>query len=514
VLPAHAVFTATGENPGERQPVGAMTDQAFDRLVTSIRDYAVLMLDARGYIMSWNTGAQLISGYTSDEVIGRHISLLYPREDVRVGKPESELAVAAREGQYEDRGWRVRKDGTPFWTSLALTAIRDDAGTIVGYSHVARDLTEERQAQEAAKQTEERFRLLVEGVKEYAIFMLDPEGHVATWNAGAERIKGYRADEIIGKHFSVFYPPEDIRAGKIEREIEGAIRDGRFEDEGWRVRKDGSMFWANVVITALRDEHDQLVGFAKVTRDLTERRRHEEERVRLAHALEAVRLRDEFLSIASHELKTPLTVLRLQLEALHDRLREVDAPSTTKLERANRASRRLSELVETLLDVSRIATGRFELRRDRVDLAEVARESVDHLRDAAEAAGCDLRADLAEGVVGMYDRSRIDQAITNLIANAIKYAAGAPIEISLHRDEQSAWIEVRDHGPGLPEGHEDTVFERFERAAPMQNYGGLGLGLYVVSQIAEAHGGSATAANASGGGACFRVRLPLVPPEG
>jgi signal transduction histidine kinase len=302
-----------------------------------------------------------------------------------------------------------------------------------------------------------------------------------------------------------------VRSGKCERELEIATRDGRFEEEGWRVRKDGSQFWASVVITAIVDQEHKLRGFAKITRDLTERREHEEERVRLAHAQEAVRLRDEFLTIASHELKTPMTVLQMQLEALQ--LTETDPALAAKLARTSRATRRLRELVDTLLDVSRIASGKFDLDRQRVDLAVVTADAIDRLRDAADAAGCVLEIELNEPVVGMYDRTRIEQVITNLLSNAIKYAAKHPIEIAVYRDGSEAVIDVRDHGPGLPEGNPSHLFERFERATSMRHYGGLGLGLYVVAQIAEAHGGSATAHNAPGGGACFTIRLPAEAPS-
>jgi hypothetical protein len=305
----------------------------------------------------------------------------------------------------------------------------------------------------------------------------------------------------------VFYPEEDIRAGKTEMELEVAAREGRFEDEGWRVRKDGTQFWANVIITALRDQHGRLVGFGKVTRDLTERRRHEEERVRFAQAQEAVRLRDEFLSIASHELKTPLTVLQLQLDALTERIRSVDATLAERIERTTRASDRLTQLVDTLLDVSRIATGKFDLERERMDLAQVAREVVERMGEAARAASSRIDVEGPSELEGTWDKIRVEQVLTNLLGNAIKYAAGTPIKLNVFDDAGTAVIEVRDRGPGLPpEGNQ--LFERFERAASMRNYGGLGLGLYLVQQIAEAHGGSVAAMNAPEGGARFLVRLP------
>jgi PAS domain S-box-containing protein len=356
---------------------------------------------------------------------------------------------------------------------------------------------------------EEGFRLLVEAVKDYAIFMLDPTGHVLTWNAGAERIKWFSAEEIVGQHFSRFYPREDVVAGKCEYELEVASRDGRFEDEGWRVRKDGSMFWANVVITAVHDRTGRLVGFAKVTRDLSERRRLEQEQIRVAQAQEAIRLRDEFLSIASHELKTPLTVMQLQLEGLRERRDGVDARTATKIDRAARNCERLLDLVDALLDVSRIATGRFELNRRRFDLADVVREVSEQLHDSADKAGCELRVRVDGAAPGTWDHLRVQQVLTNLVSNALKYASGAPVDIALSQRRGRAVVEVRDRGPGIPDADLPRIFERFERAAPTKHYGGLGLGLYVARQIVEAHGGAIDAQNDPAGGAVFTFELPM-----
>jgi PAS domain S-box-containing protein len=374
------------------------------------------------------------------------------------------------------------------------------------------EFDEHRVVHEATRHQEERFRLLVESVKDYAIFMLDRDGHVATWNAGAQRIKGYTADEIIGRHFSAFYPESDIRTGKTEYELAIAQRDGRFEDENWRVRKDGTRFWANVVITALRDRNGVLVGFAKVTRDLTERRKLEQDRVQLARAQEAVRLRDEFLSLASHELKTPLTVLQLQLEGLLDRIDPSDRATFGRLQRSARASQRLAELVDALLDVSRIATGRFALKLEPADIADVVEGAADRLQDSAAASGCALSVSAAHAI-GRWDRSRLDQVVLNLISNAIRYAAGTPIDVAVTCDASDVMITVRDRGPGLPEHQIARIFERFERGVSMRHFGGLGLGLYLVRQITEAHGGSVTANNPGDGGACITVRLPLEPPH-
>src|SRR5690606_36408330 len=245
-------------------------------LVDGVRDYAIFALDPDGHVLTWNPGSRRITGYTPDEIIGLHFSLFYLPEDISAAKPERELREAAESGRSEVEGWRVRKDGSKYWANIVTTALRDDAGELIGFARVTRDTTELRRTQEELRLSEERFRVLVHSVRDYAIFMLDPEGRIATWNEGAEAIKGYRADEIIGRHFSIFYPSEARDSHYPQYELEMAAEVGRFEDDGWRVRKDGSQFWANVVITALHDDDDRLIGFAKVTRDLTERKEAEE----------------------------------------------------------------------------------------------------------------------------------------------------------------------------------------------------------------------------------------------
>jgi PAS domain S-box-containing protein len=268
--PLHTPKASRGDDPI------APPDAPFKRLVDSVLDYGIFLLDSEGKVMSWNAGAERIKGYKPDEIIGRHFSAFYTPEDLARKLPQHELETAARVGRFEDEGWRVRKDGGTFWANVIISAIRDDDGRLAGFSKVTRDLTERRENEERLRHSEERFRLMIETVEDYAIFLLDPSGRVATWNVGAQRMKGYTAAEIIGRHFSAFYPPDMLEAGFPDRELEQAVEKGRFEDEGWRLRKDGSRFWANVVITTLRDADGALRGFSKITRDLTERRRQEE----------------------------------------------------------------------------------------------------------------------------------------------------------------------------------------------------------------------------------------------
>jgi PAS domain S-box-containing protein len=477
-------------------------------LIGSVRDYAIFMLDPQGRIETWNAGAEAIKGYRADEVIGHTIDQFYTPEDRAAGKPQALLRIARETGRVEDEGWRVRKDGTRFWCDVVITAAHGPDGSLLGYAKVTRDLTDRRAAEEELRQSEQRFRLLVESVKDHAIFMLDPGGRVATWNVGAQRIKGYRGDEIIGRHFSQFYPPEVPRA-RIEAELTTALAEGRWSEEGWRVRKDGSYFWANVVITPVFDSAGRHVGFAKVTRDLTEQRQAEQERLHLAQADEAIRLRDEFLSIASHELRTPLTALQLQLEAIRRRPDLLDERSIQRLDRATRSGDRLAQLVDALLDVSRIATGKLTMRPEEVDLAEIVRETVERMQESANKASCLLGLRSDARMVGIFDALRMGQVLTNLIGNALKYGSGAPIEVTLAARDGVAELTVADGGPGIGSKDLARIFERFERASSIRNYGGMGLGLYVARQIVEAHGGTIDAHNRPTGGACFTVRVPI-----
>jgi PAS domain S-box-containing protein len=282
-------------------------------LAESVQDYAIFALDPAGRVQTWSAGAARLKGYARTEIVGQHFSVFYPPEAVAAGKPAWELDVASRTGRLEDEGWRVRKDGSRFWANVIITALHDELGQLVGFAKVTRDLTARRLEEEELRRSEERFRLLVESVRDYAIFMLDPDGYVATWNAGAERIKGYQASEIVGRHFSLFYPNDKIVERFPQHELEVASRVGRFEDEGWRVRKDGSRFWANVVITALRDRRGELVGFAKVTRDLTERRAAEEQQRRLA-AEEAARVESERRNEELRQLSDQLQEQAIEIE--------------------------------------------------------------------------------------------------------------------------------------------------------------------------------------------------------
>jgi PAS domain S-box-containing protein len=473
----------------------------------------VLATDERAQVTLINRVAEHLTGWIEKEALGRPIDEVFDivNEETRA-KAFNPVARVLKEGVVvglANHTALIARDGTERPIRDSGAPIRDASGRTRGAVLVFRDATEERRAEEAVREREERLRLMIGSIQDYAIVMLDPNGRVTSWNPGAQHLTGYREDEIIGVHFSRLFAAEDIAAGKPAQELDRAAREGRFEDEQWRVRKDGSRFLANFVTSAVRDGSGQLLGFTKVTRDLTERRKAEEERMRLAKAQEGVRLRDEFLSIASHELKTPLTALQLQLQGLVDRVSE-DEKLANRLAKAMRAGDRLADLIGTLLDVSRIATGRITLKPETFDLVETARDIVDRLHDAAAQAGCDLSFEPDGPVVGEWDRLRLEQILTNLLANAIKYAPGAPIRVTVKEEQDAAVVEVLDKGPGLRDEDLPRIFGRFERASS-EAQAGMGLGLYIARQVAETHGGTVTARNLDNDGACFTVRLPLRP---
>jgi PAS domain S-box-containing protein len=503
-------------------------------LVNSVVDYAIFLLSPTGEIRSWNAGATRTMGYSADEAIGTHFSRFYTEADLADGKPANELRVAAEKGRIEDEGWRVRKGGTHFWANTVITALRGDDGTLRGFAKVTRDLTERRGDAEHLRQSEEVFRLLVESVQDYAIFMLDPDGRIVSWNLGAERMKQYKREEIIGQHFSVFYPPEDVASGKPQRELETAIREGRVEDEGWRVRKDGTRFWANVVITAVFDAKGQIRGFAKVTRDITARREAEETRSALLEqrearvvaeeekrraeasfraAQEANRAKDEFLMTLSHELRTPMTAI-LGWARLLPTIPTGDPAFREAVAAIGRSAHLQAKLIDDVLDVSRIVSGKLRLTVANVDVVGVLQDAVEAVRASAQAKGIDLTTSFAPDVGNAtLDATRLQQIVWNLLSNAVKFTPkGGSVNLSAKRTSSQLQITVTDSGEGIAPQFLPHVFEPFRQAESTATrvHGGLGLGLSIVRYLAEAHGGSVSAeSQGRGRGSRFNVALPI-----
>ncbi|NUW32663.1 PAS domain S-box protein [Nonomuraea sp. SMC257] len=412
-------------------------------LVQGVVDYAIFMLDPEGRVVSWNAGAERIEGYRAQEIIGRHFSVFYPPEDVASGKPARELETVVAEGRLEDEGWRVRADGTRFWANVVVTALRDDTGRLRGFGNVTREMTERRAAERTLGESEERFRLLVQSVVDYAIFMLDPEGRIASWNAGAERIKGYRAQEIIGQHFSVFYPPEDVASGKPARELEVAVAEGRLEDEGWRVRADGTRFWANVIITALFDGTGRLRGFGKVTRDMTERRTAEralDERSRLlTHLVHAQEMERRRIAWDVHDdTIQSMVAVGMRLQLLADRL---EGPSAS-------AARRLNETVSAAIRRLRDLT--FRLRPPGLDRDGLVEGLTSYLDQVVTGAG------LAYELCHELDREPPSEtAITifricqEALTNVRKHAQAKAVNVSLSSSGHGVLVRVADDGVGV-----------------------------------------------------------------
>ncbi|WP_437927890.1 PAS domain S-box protein [Sorangium sp. So ce291] len=489
-----------------------VSEERFRLLVETIQDYAIFILDAGGHVVTWNVGAERIKGYKAEEIIGRHFSTFYPPEDVAAGKCDREIEEAIRLGRVADEGWRVRKDGSLFWASVVITALRDRDGPLLGFAKVTRDLTERRHAEEALRRSEERFRLLVESVKDYAIFMLDPQGVITTWNRGAQELKGYSAEEILGQHFSRFYPEHDVRAGKCDWELAIAARDGRVTDEGWRIRKDGTRFWAYVVITALRGPGGELVGFAKVTRDLTERRQAEEERIRLAQAQEANRMKDEFLATVSHELRTPLNAILGWSSVLCDSVTDPEIAKAVETIRRNAQAQ--ARIVEDVLDVSRIVTGKMHIETRPTNFAAIVADALEVVRPAADAKGIELSVQGAErSLLLVGDPARLQQVVWNLLSNAVKFTErGGHVRVNLEQAGASVHLAVHDDGRGVDPAVISHVFERFWQAdsSITRRFGGLGLGLSIVRHIVELHGGTVSAHSAGlDQGTSFFVTLPV-----
>jgi PAS domain S-box-containing protein len=477
----------------------------FGQIVAGVKDYAVFTLDVAGHITSWNAGAENINGYQAEEILGKHFSRFYPPEAIARNWPEQELRIAAGQGRIEEEGWRVRKDGTRFWADVVITALRNPAGRLTGFLKIVRDLTERRRHEETLRESEERFRLLVDRVKEYAIFMLDPDGRVASWNLGAERIIGYTAAEIIGRHFSCFYPAEAAERGAAQQDLDSALEHGSLETNGRRVRKDGSRFWANAVITAVRDRDGKLRGFTKITRDLTERKQFEE--------LEESRQRtQEFLAILSHELRNPLAPLKTSVDIL--RLRELTDPVVQKARDViDRQVQHLTRLIDDLLDVSRITSGRIRLSSEALELETVIGRAAEAARPLLDKKGHGLEIKLPQQPVWVRgDLLRLTQVFVNLLNNAAKYTPdGGHVEIEIVAGDAGARIRVRDNGIGIAAELLPRIFDLFTQGQrPLDRTdGGLGVGLALVHRIVSLHGGTVKASSAGiGRGSEFVVTLP------
>ena len=483
------------------------SQQAFQRLVDSVQDYAIFLVTPEGNVASWNQGAERLKQYSSHEIIGKHFSIFYPDSDVAAGKPELELREAAAQGRFEDEGWRVRKDGSRFWANVVLTPIRGDEGELIGFGKITRDITDRHDA-------ELRYRLLVEGVTDYAIFSLDPTGKVTSWNSGAQRIKAYTADEIIGQHFSKFYTHEDAAAGLPARVLETAATSGHYEGEGWRVRKDGSKFWASVVVTPLRDEKGELVGFSKITRDVTERKclldqiqQHAEElELRIAEREQTNAELEAFSYSVSHDLRAPLRAIEGFTDIiLTDFGKELPADVTELLQQVVKSTARMNRLVQDLLNYSRLT--RMEMEPAPVNVAAAIRDACTQIDEGVRQYVI-VSADPALRVCA--HPPTLTQVLINLISNGLKfYPRGATprVEVSAKREGDRVVISVRDEGIGIAPQHQQRIFKVFERLHTTTEYPGTGIGLAIVHRGISKMGGTVRLESARGKGSTFYIDL-------
>jgi PAS domain S-box-containing protein len=414
----------------------------FRLLIENARDYAICTLDTQGRYNSWNTGAERLIGYTEAEVLGRHSALIFTAEDREQSVPADEIRRARDTGRAEDDRWHVRKDGTLFWASGVLTPILDQSGEIQGFAKIMRDLTAQREAEETLRANEERYRLAVENVKDYAIYHLDPEGYITTWNQGAERIKGYTEPEVLGQHFRLFYTVEDIQNGKPEWELEVAAREGRCEDEYWRVRKDGQIFWGNEIITALRTDAGKLLGFIKISRDLTQRRQAEEERIAVEREASVLAERHRLAQELHDTLSQAFTSIKLQLEAAEEAL-EV-APEETKVHLARARDLARQSQVEARRTIRALRLYALETRALQIALAHLAQENV-------AGAGIDAKFQVEGAIFSLPApvESELFRIAQEALTNAVRHAGARNVLLELAYSPTTVRLRVRDDGRGF-----------------------------------------------------------------
>ncbi|MDB5485737.1 MAG: Histidine kinase [Tardiphaga sp.] len=473
------------------QPEPSFSDEGRYRLlVEAVTDYAIYMLDPDGVVTSWNPGAVRFKGYDSTEIIGQHFSRFYSDEDKQSGLPQRALQTAAREGKFENEGWRIRKDGTRFWAHVIIDPIRSRTGELLGFAKITRDLTERKVAQEALRRSEEQFKLLLQSVTDYAIYMLGPNGDVSSWNSGAQKIKGYQPQEIIGQHFSKFYSEEDRQIGAPQRALETAAREGRFEKEGWRVRKDGTKFWANVVIDPIRASDGSILGFAKITRDITERKRAEQALEAAREALFHSQKMDAIGQLTggvAHDFNNLLMAVLGSLELLRKRL--PDDPKMFRLiDNAIQGAERGAILTQRMLSFAR----KQELKAVPIDLPALVDGMTSFLQSSL-GPSVQVRVHFPPNLKRVLaDANQLELAILNLSVNARDaMPKGGAIHLSAREENvyeggkagRFICLSIRDEGSGMDKATLARAMEPFFTTKGVGK--GTGLGLSMVHGMVE-----------------------------
>jgi PAS domain S-box-containing protein len=488
------------------------SERRFRLLVEGVVDYAIYMLDPDGIITNWNAGARRIKGYEAEEVIGRHFGMFYLPEDREAELPAQSIATAREKGRFEAEGWRLRKDGTKFLASVVIDAIYEN-GELIGFAKITRDITERSKSADALKESERHFRLLVNGVTDYALYMLDPNGIVTNWNAGGQRIKGYLPEEIIGQHFSRFYSAADQAAGRPARALRLALENGRYDEEGWRVRKDGTFFWASVVIDPIRDDDGEVLGFAKITRDISERREAQlnlekiQRRLAESQKLDAL---GQLTGGVAHDFNNLLMVITGHIHMLK-KVAGNDAKSLRAIQAIETATQRGASLTRQLLTFAR----RQSLNPQTIDLRHSI-HSVREVLDTGLGSAVQLRVDLDDGIWPvMVDPAELETALVNLIINARDAMPdGGSVTVrarNIHVDDGArkgdhVAIDVNDTGVGIAPDIMAKVFDPFFTTKSIGK--GTGLGLSQVHGFAHQAGGTVAVASELGKGTTFTICLP------
>lgn len=498
-------------------------DARYRLLVEAVTDYAIYMLDPDGRVSSWSSGAQRLKGYAADEILGEHFSRFYTPADREAGLPELALGEAARVGRYESEGWRLHRDGSSFWAHVVIDAIRSADGELLGFAKITRDRTEQHETEQALRRSEQQFRLLVNGVTDYALYMLDAEGHVTSWNSGAERIKGYHPEEIIGRHFDGFYCDEDRQGGVPQASLDTALAEGRYEEERLQMRKDGSRFWANIVIDPVFDDTGKLLGFAKITRDITDKRRAQEELERARDELiqsQKMESLGQLTGGVAHDFNNLLTVILGGLQLLERQL----PPDNEKVQgiwrNALEATRRGAQLTQRMLAFARkqrLFPQPIQLPALLQDMSELLVSSL------GPTIALETRFPLQLDCV-MSDQNQLELAIINLATNARDaMPGGGSITFSARNAQvgprQSGkltagdyvCLAVTDSGQGMDE---DTLRRAAEPFFTTKATGkGTGLGLSIVHGLAQQQGGALLLRSTPGMGTTAEIWLPAVKPK-
>jgi PAS domain S-box-containing protein len=493
-------------------------DRRLRLLIDAVVDYAIYMIDPDGIITSWNAGARRFKGYEEAEILGQHFSRFYTDDDRRAGLPQRALDTAIGEGRFEGEGWRVRKDGTHFWSHVVIDPIYDSTGTLLGFAKITRDLTDRKMAEETLKQSEQQFRLLVQSVTDYAIYMLAPDGRVTNWNLGAQRIKGYLPEEVIGRHFSMFYTPEDQAAGLPAWALEVATREGRFENKGWRVRKDGTRFLAHVVVDPIRGDTGTLLGFAKITRDITEATQAQQALEQTREALfqaQKMQAIGQLSGGIAHDFNNLLTVILGNLEIMRKRL--ADDPKIVRLlDNATQGALRGVSLTQRMLAFAR----KQELKSEPVDLADLV-QGISGLLRSSLGPSVALEARFPAQIEPvMADVNQLELAVLNLATNARDAMPnGGSIVISAHAETladqpQSSstagryvCLSITDTGEGMDEATLASAMDPFFTTKGLGK--GTGLGLSMVHGYIEQLGGRFILKSRKNQGTTAELWLPV-----